>query len=1434
MHRPVKMTLAQASNTPVEKQLKEHELNKLRASLYQGTAWGISSSAHSAALQQQQQQQPGAARKQQQPEPRQQQGSSLGDKYFSSDRKFRAIDILRLLDTDGDGYISRTELRAMYARGSVDDRAYQEAQRAFDVADRDGNGVLDVREFKRLLISASPTRRELSPLPPQRAPQRGPQRAPRLSQELPAQQSAAPQQQQEEWLKLAEQAALAEERAAAAERKAEARAHELAELALKLEAERRRAAPSSGLAVTGEAVADGSLQSPELAQQQRRRLQWEQQAGEKDRLVAEEESGKKRRTSEPRARLTQLQEAASPVWAADGGFGASDGTVGGIAHDELSRAVDSPERSAFAAALARFEAPAQHSSRGGRLQSPSLREAAAARRAAAAGWAAGAEIIKKWTATEGDSSSPASPRATPTAPTAVPVRPPAAKMEPSSPTASQARRAVEEEMAQPAPGPAEAAVDEVDFAELLRLQQQEHAVAPSPSSSPSSFSSRIAAAAAAAAALKAASEVPPAFGDGEDEGEDDGGAALAKAEAEAEVEAEVAVEAEALMEGEAKMEELGPLPSRLTRDETTLRLRSPDLRLVPHQSQRVLLSSHARPAAPTVVPDAVPTLVAFVSAAPDAGAAPSPYLEELRAYKSRVCAGGSGCAGFAAAPAPDTTAAAGAAGAADQRIRTSGGREPTPPVHAPFDAVAASGDVGRSSGEAVAAAAAAITDGVGGHVAAAGEQLSVRRKQELLRQRLSIMEDEMVGSWEEGASEGNAEGSEGLEGAEKTVSVQAAAKEKAARAEERSEAAGIDPGENAATATSTVGATATVRGQGDDSVEGEDAVEDVAAMDTVAAIDDSNVPSPSVREAELASLRLCLQQLQMSLALSADLLSQQPEAEEGGEEGDQEKEEGGGAAATGNLVQPLRRKITSKMMRAEEEMSTDEEEFRKIPLRRKITSKMMRAEEEMSTDEEEKPRRKITMRMMRAEEEENYEEDGDAEEDDEFEAEMEERYGFAAPRPAASADGGMGDLNEALGALRRLLLRLAVHSPPEEEFEEANGLEDGTVGHEVVSAEGAARWGWSPRMALRAASMLPQATEHMQAMSTALATSRLQCLQVGAALSVSQLRLGRVAATRVERLLLCRVYHAWLRVAREAALHAETRRERTRVQRALEACTEERLRRERVEAELAAMREAAESVIDRLAAPPKPGTVEAEAEAEAWRCEASRRWANGERGVASARGCGGSGCGGSGCGGSGGSMAGSSAGTSRRSSGEGASGSGAGSFSSPAWQLGGADAVRVGPTLWVPALPREEGMPAWRAKSSRSSVGAAASSCAGAPGTGAGASKSTRTSSFSAATTTPISLKPDASLGDPPPSSSVSPTADVPSIALADSNTHAPAGSPAPKQMSFRRVLASGPSEEPVAATTRTFIPAPRRQAASKQGKLDAKPPARARTPGSK
>ena len=150
----------------------------------------------------------------------------------------------------------------------------------------------------------------------------------------------------------------------------------------------------------------------------------------------------------------------------------------------------------------------------------------------------------------------------------------------------------------------------------------------------------------------------------------------------------------------------------------------------------------------------------------------------------------------------------------------------------------------------------------------------------------------MVGSWE-GASEGNAEARR-AEGAEKTVSVQAAAKEKADRAEERSEAAGIDPGENAATATSTVGATATVRGQGDDSVEGEDAVEDVAAMDTVAAIDDSNVPSPSVREAELASLRLCLQQLQMSLALSADLLSQQPEAEEGGEEGDQERKRAAG------------------------------------------------------------------------------------------------------------------------------------------------------------------------------------------------------------------------------------------------------------------------------------------------------------------------------------------------------------------------------------------------------------------------------------------------------------------------------------------------------------------------------------------------------------
>ena len=105
-------------------------------------------------------------------------------------------------------------------------------------------------------------------------------------------------------------------------------------------------------------------------------------------------------------------------------------------------------------------------------------------------------------------------------------------------------------------------------------------------------------------------------------------------------------------------------------------------------------------------------------------------------------------------------------------------------------------------------------------------------------------------------------------------------------------------------------------------------------------------------------------------------------------------------------------------------------------------------------------------------------------------------------------------------------------------------------------------------MALRAASQLPQATEHMQAVSTALATSRLQCLQVEAALGVSQLRLGRVAATRVDGSTR-RVYHAWLRGGRQ---HCMPRRaERTRVQRGSKPAPRSGYG-ERVEAELAAMR----------------------------------------------------------------------------------------------------------------------------------------------------------------------------------------------------------------------------------------------------------------------
>ena len=101
----------------------------------------------------------------------------------------------------------------------------------------------------------------------------------------------------------------------------------------------------------------------------------------------------------------------------------------------------------------------------------------------------------------------------------------------------------------------------------------------------------------------------------------------------------------------------------------------------------------------------------------------------------------------------------------------------------------------------------------------------------------------------------------------------------------------------------------------------------------------------------------------------------------------------------------------------------------------------------MSTDEEEKPRRKITSKMMRAEKEENYEEDGGAEEDVSLKPRWMRDTG--SPRRGRRLSGrGMGDLNEALGALRRLLLRLAV-SPPEEEFEEATAWR---------TAQSATRW----------------------------------------------------------------------------------------------------------------------------------------------------------------------------------------------------------------------------------------------------------------------------------------------------------------------------------------------------------------------------------------
>ena len=245
----------------MEQQLKERELSKLRTSLFNATT-GMSLPS-SASPQKRQQKSPSAGQRQHL--------SSHGDKYFRADSKFRAIDVLRLLDKDGDGCISRSELQALYARGSIDASSYQAVQQAFLAADKDGNGVLDAREFKRFLLDASPNRRRaISPPQPQQSPPQPPQ-PPQQPQELPLPlPPPLPPQQPQAWLSLEEEAALAEECTAAAERKAEAHTQKLAALASQSEAERGRAVavstPFAEAPSSLSALGCGPLRSAELTQ----------------------------------------------------------------------------------------------------------------------------------------------------------------------------------------------------------------------------------------------------------------------------------------------------------------------------------------------------------------------------------------------------------------------------------------------------------------------------------------------------------------------------------------------------------------------------------------------------------------------------------------------------------------------------------------------------------------------------------------------------------------------------------------------------------------------------------------------------------------------------------------------------------------------------------------------------------------------------------------------------------------------------------------------------------------------------------------------------------------------------------------------------------------------------------------------------------------
>ena len=71
---------------------------------------------------------------------------ALARKY--SMERMRAIDVLRGLDTDGDGLVSRPELRRMLTSVGMSEG---EISQAFMYADRNNSGRLDLRELKRLL-----------------------------------------------------------------------------------------------------------------------------------------------------------------------------------------------------------------------------------------------------------------------------------------------------------------------------------------------------------------------------------------------------------------------------------------------------------------------------------------------------------------------------------------------------------------------------------------------------------------------------------------------------------------------------------------------------------------------------------------------------------------------------------------------------------------------------------------------------------------------------------------------------------------------------------------------------------------------------------------------------------------------------------------------------------------------------------------------------------------------------------------------------------------------------------------------------------------------------------------------------------------------------------------------------------------------------------